>query len=147
MSVECCTGSLTFNTYCCRQGFRLKLREKSPLHSKHFPSEKLTSWLQELGLNAKDGALLSKNNFSHGFLQMNNGIFTLKIPSSDKLQTWDSLSTTEVAIKVMLSHWLHLPHISYHEWLIVYMNGWCMNVILVELAVPSHSYFEVFSSL
>ena len=87
--MECCTGSLTFNTYCCCQGFRLKLRGKFPLLSQHFPSEKLTFQLQEMGLQAKDGAVSDKDDSSHGFLQLNNGIFTLnftlKILSSDKL--------------------------------------------------------------
>lgn len=105
-SVECCTGSLTFNTYCCRQGFRLKLRGKFPLLSQHFPSGKLTSQLQEISLEAKDEAISDKDNSSHGFPQRNSGIFTLnstlKILSSDKLQTWDSLSTTEVVIEVVL---------------------------------------------
>lgn len=107
-SVECCTGSLTFNTYYCCQGFRLKLGGKFLSSPNTFL---LRNWLagSRDGFASKDRATLDKDNSSHGTPQLNSGIFTLnftlKILNSDKLQTWDSLSTTEAAMKVILIHW------------------------------------------
>lgn len=79
------SGSLTFNTYCCHQGFSLKLRGK-------FPSSPSTFLLRNQlpgsrdGFAAKERAILEKDDSSHGIPQLSSGIstlnFTLKILSS-----------------------------------------------------------------
>lgn len=75
-SVECCSGSLTFNNYCCSQSFGLKLREKFPSSPNTFLLRNRLSGSRE-GFATKDRATLDKDDCSHGIPQLNSGVFTL----------------------------------------------------------------------
>lgn len=75
-SVECCSGSLTFNTYCCCQSFRLNLRRKFLSSPNTFLLRNRLSGSRD-GFATKDRATLDKDNSAHGIPQLNSGIFTL----------------------------------------------------------------------
>lgn len=91
--------------------FQAQSEKEVSLLSQYFPAEKQTFWFKRWLCNQRQGYFRQRQLFTwHPTAEQWH--FHSKLYPKDpefSQETWDSLSTTEVAIKVILIHWFCLP--------------------------------------